>query len=178
MAGIMKASTASRIANSKNVISVFNSMNANITDELFNRKSLVEESSIKSFSEINDEDMIDMYNIFSTSNTLEAREQLVDKARKDRGGFDDPMSIFETNLEIVGDSMHLAYIRESEYNKILPAIQANLTILKLASFISNDKEINKTIQFIGDHIKTTVFNESLISSENKQVYTLMSHGKR
>ena len=51
---------------------------------------------------------------FATSNTLEARAQLVDKARKDKGRFDDPMSIFETNLEIVGDTMHLAYIRENE----------------------------------------------------------------
>ena len=121
---------------------------------------------------------MEMYNIFATSNTLEARAQLVDKARKDKGRFDDPMSIFETNLEIVGDTMHLAYIRENEYNKILPAIQANLTILRLASFISSDKDINKTIQFITDHIKTTVFDESLISSENKQLYTIMSHAKR
>ena len=67
---------------------------------------------------------------------------------------------------------------KNEYNKILPAIQANLTILRLASFISSDKDINKTIQFITDHIKTTVFDESLISSENKQLYTIMSHAKR
>jgi hypothetical protein len=178
MAGIMKASTASRIANSKNIISLSRAVNANVTDELINRKNVVEENSIKSYTELNDDLMMEMYNIFATSNTLEARAQLVDKARKDKGRFDDPMSIFETNLEIVGDTMHLAYIRENEYNKILPAIQANLTILRLASFISSDKDINKTIQFITDHIKTTVFDESLISSENKQLYTIMSHAKR
>lgn len=178
MAGIMKASTASRIANSSNIVSLSRAVNANVADDLINRKNIVEESSIKSFTELNDDIMMEMYNIFSTSNTLEARAQLVDKARKDKGRFDDPMSIFETNLEIVGDTMHLAYIREREYNKILPVIQANLTILRLASFISNNKDINNTIQFITDHIKTTVFDESLISSENKQMYMIAAHVKR
>lgn len=174
----MKASTASRIANAKGVKNIITALNSDVTDEIINRKHIVEESNIKSFSELNDKDMMEMYNIFSANTSLEAREKYIDRARKDKGGFDDPMNIFETNLEIVADSMHLAYIREYEYNKILPTIQSNLTLLRLASFISNDKDITKMADFISDHIKTTVFDESLIGDENKQLYEIMSHVKR
>ena len=171
MAGIMKASTASRMANGVNIITA---SAADVTDEIFNRKHIVEEDNIKSYTELNDNDMMEMYNIFATSNNLEARARLVENARKEKGDAD-PMTLFETNLERVADTMHLAYIRQSEYNRILPIIQANLTILKFSSFITNDKQIEKTIEFVSNHIKTTVFDESLIDSESKQIYTYLSH---
>lgn len=177
MAGIMKASTASKMANSSTIVGALKSTGFNIIDDIHNRKHQVQESNIQAFDRLNDTNMMEMYNIFQGSNTMESRAQMIENALKERGE-NNPMALFETNLEIVGDTMHLAYIRQNEYDKILPVIQANLTILRLTSFITNDKDIEKTLEFIANHIKTTVFDESLISSENKQIYSILSHVKR
>lgn len=173
MAPIMKAHSASRIANGQNLIT---SLNSRINDDEINRKDLVEDDNIESYSSVKDFNMGEMYNIFSSNDKLDDRAEFIRKAMDNKGL--DSMQLFETNLEIVNDSLHLAYIREGEYNKILPIIQANLSLLELTSYLTKKNDADNIRTFIIDHIKTTVFDESLINRENKQMFSILNHGKK
>ena len=149
----MKAQTASRLVNHEG--GLIKSLSSNLSDELINRRQIVDEENLVSYKESENNDFTEFFNLFSsTTSSLENRLQIIENARKDENGnLRNPLSVFESNLETVCDTAHLASIREGEYNKILPTIQANLTMLQLISYISSNKDIEKTIQYIKDNIK-------------------------
>ena len=170
---IMKAQTASRLVNHEG--GLIKSLASNISDELINRRGVANEEELDSYKKVQDVEFTEFFNLFSdTSSTLDRRLQLVQEARTDvNGTIRDPLSVFEINLETVADTAHLADIRESEYNRILPTIQANLTMLELGSYISSREDVIKTIQYIKDNIKTTVLDMPLIGTEGKQLYKIL-----
>lgn len=159
---LLRGSSWSKMVNGKNSLAIIKEdggldmVNPRMTTTEQERH--ISEDSLKTLS--------DMYNVFEVSNSPGARESMLAATNGK------PEQIYETNLEHIKDMYQFSVIRKEEMDEILPAINASIVSLQLIQTTSH-KDLQATIDFLNDYLKSAVFDESLIPKESRGTFRLL-----
>lgn len=82
-------------------------------------------------------------------------------------------SYFETNLDTINLNVAFNYIREKEANKVLPAIHAAITNIKLLG-INQKVDLTPQVEFLYKRLKSDLFGETLIHEESKDALKVVN----
>lgn len=108
--------------------------------------------------------MFEMFNTFEFHGSIDSRNALI---QEEKAG------AFETNLETVLDTFVFSYIRQEEYNKALPIVNAIKIAMSWQAFELNI-EIPNSQEFIKKYIQSAIYSDANIPSGIKTVYQTVS----
>ena len=88
-----------------------------------------------------------------------------------------PTNYWEINLDKIVLDFEKEYIQENAINKVLPTIQSALLTLKFNAEQSG-KNIDNALEYFFDQVKSSIFNESLISEEMQDPLKVVEIAKK
>lgn len=155
---LIKGSTYSKLANGRFV----KGMIENIYDSELNKRMEIDpKQAYATDKDVDNKAMMTMYNTFDLHQNK--REEWLSQKEAE------PHELFETHLEHILDMYVMSKITKEEYDKILPAINAATNVLKYTSFLSG-QDRSAISDYVSDYLKTSVFNESLITEDMRGAF--------